>query len=59
MSFAIPKTVVRGYGGAKNSIALQKPELRKYLPQIDECFSGTINIYLHAPLDVRIPSHRR
>jgi hypothetical protein len=50
-----PGTVVRGLGGATNSIELQKPELRKYLPEIDECRSGTINVYLHAPLDVRIP----
>jgi hypothetical protein len=55
MSFAIPGTVVDGFGGATNSIELQKLELRKYFPKIDECRSGTINVYLHAPLDVRIP----
>jgi hypothetical protein len=55
MPFVIPGTVMAGFGGATNSIELQKPELRKYLPEIDECRSGTINVYLHAPLDVRIP----
>jgi hypothetical protein len=55
MSFAIPGTVAAGYRAATNSIELQKPELRKYLPQIDECRSGTINVNLHAPLDARIP----
>jgi hypothetical protein len=55
MPFAIPGTIWPGFGGAANAINLQKPELRKYPPQIDECHSGTINVYLGAPLDVRIP----
>ena len=55
MPLAIPGHIWKGFGGATNAIELQKPEVRKYFPQIDECRSGTINVHLQTPLDVRIP----
>ena len=55
MPVSIRGVVAKGFGGASNAIERQRPELRKYFPQIDECHSGTINVYLEAHLDVRIP----
>jgi hypothetical protein len=34
---------------------LQKPRLRDFLPAIDECRTGTINVQLDHALDIRIP----
>ena len=40
---------------ATNLIGLQKPLLREFFPEIDECQTGTINLQLDHALDVRIP----
>jgi hypothetical protein len=55
MPVSINGHIWNGFGGATNAIELQKPEVRKYFPQIDVCRSGTINVHLQIPLDVRIP----
>jgi hypothetical protein len=55
MPVSIRGVVGKGFGGATNAIERQRPKLRKYFPQIDECHPGTINVYLETLLDVRIP----
>ena len=55
MSLAISGNIVHGLGAATNLIGLQKPRLRDFLPAIDECQVGTINVQLNHALDVRIP----
>jgi hypothetical protein len=47
--------IVNGLGAATNAIQLQKPFLRNFFPEIDDCQTGTINIQLEYALDVRIP----
>jgi hypothetical protein len=47
--------IVSGLGAATNLIRLQKPCLRDFFPEIDECRTGTINVQLDHALDVRIP----
>jgi hypothetical protein len=47
--------IVSGLGAATNLIRLQKPRLRDFFPEIDECRTGTINVQLDHALDVRIP----
>ena len=54
MAFRIEATVVSGLGAAsgrnsdpkKGTVVLQKPHLEKYLPEIVNCFDGTINLLL-------------
>jgi hypothetical protein len=55
VSLAINGNIVRGLGAATGLIGLQKPRLRSFLPEIDECQTGTINVQLNHALDVRIP----
>jgi hypothetical protein len=55
VSVSIPCRVTRGLGAATNTIALQKPFIRPFFPQIDICHIGTINLALDLALDVRIP----
>jgi hypothetical protein len=47
--------IVSGLGAATNLIRLQKPRLRDFFPEIEECRTGTINVQLDHALDVRIP----
>lgn len=51
----ISATVKKGLQGASKAIEAQKPHVRRYFPQIDECRSGTINLALNAPLEIRFP----
>jgi hypothetical protein len=55
MPIAIDGHIISGLGDATNLIQLQKPLLRDFLPEIDNCKIGTINIQLEHALDVRIP----
>jgi len=52
---AINGHIVGGLGAANRLIRLQKPFLRDFFPEIDDCRTGTINIQLDHALDVRIP----
>jgi hypothetical protein len=58
-AFVMPLTIkghiISGLGAATNLIELQKPLLRNFFPEIDNCKIGTINIQLENALDVRIP----
>jgi hypothetical protein len=47
--------IVSGLGAASRLIELQKPLLRDFLPGIEDCKIGTINIQLDHALDIRIP----
>ena len=47
--------IVSGLGTAARLIQLQKPLLRGFLPGIEDCRIGTINIQLDHALDIRIP----
>jgi hypothetical protein len=47
--------IVRGLKAATNLVERQKPCLRKFFPQIDDCKVGTINVQLDHALDVRMP----
>lgn len=55
VSLAISGNIVCRLGAATNLIGLQKPRLRDFLPAIDQCRIGTINVQLNHALDVRIP----
>jgi hypothetical protein len=55
VSLAINGHIVGGVGAATNLIRLQRPLLRSFFPEIDECQTGTINVQLDHALDVRIP----
>jgi hypothetical protein len=55
VSLAINGNIVHWLGAATNLIEIQKPRLRDFLPAIDECQAGTINVQLNHALDVRIP----
>jgi hypothetical protein len=55
VAITIPGRVTSGLGAATNTIALQKPFVRQYFPEIDICKIGTINLALDWALDVRIP----
>ena len=44
-----------GLGAAARLIQLQKPLLRDFLPDIEDCKIGTINVQLDHALDIRIP----
>ena len=58
-------TIIHGLGHASGkahdrgpengTILLQKPLLKKYLPEIVTCHNGTINLLLDSPFEVRIP----
>jgi hypothetical protein len=48
-------TVVPGFHGASGAIELQKPLVKEFFPQIEHCKSGTINLALGVPLEVRLP----
>jgi hypothetical protein len=52
---ALNGSVIAGLGAASKLIKLQKPLLRDYLPDIDDCEIGTINVQLEHALDIRIP----
>ena len=47
--------IVSGLGAASRLIELQKPLLRDFLPGIEDCKIGTINVQLNHALDIRIP----
>jgi len=47
--------IVSGLGAAAGIIPLQSPLLRDFLPDIENCKIGTINVQLDHALDVRIP----
>jgi len=47
--------IVAGLGAASKLLALQKPLLRDFLPGIEDCKTGTINVQLDHALDIRIP----
>ena len=47
--------IVSGLGAASRLIELQKPLLRNFLPDIEDCKIGTINVQLDHALDIRIP----
>ena len=47
--------IVSGPGAASRVIELQKPLLRDFLPVIEDCKIGTINVQLDHALDLRIP----
>jgi len=47
--------IVAGLGVASRLIALQRPLLRDFLPDIAACKTGTINVQLDHALDIRIP----
>ena len=47
--------IVAGLGAASRLIELQKPLLRGFLPDIEDCKTGTINVQLDHALDIRIP----
>jgi hypothetical protein len=47
--------IVSGLGAAARVIRLQKPLLRDFLPDIENCQTGTINVQLDHALDIRIP----
>lgn len=51
----IDATIQSGWGAARRSLAVLKPHLRGYLPQIDQCYDGTINLRLDQPLRVLNP----
>jgi len=55
MAIAISGHVVNGLGAASNVIRLQKPLLREFFAELDDCRIGTINVQLDHALDVRIP----
>ena len=47
-----------GAGGPENgTIRLQKPFLRHHVPEIANCYDGTINLLLDTPFEIRIPDH--
>jgi hypothetical protein len=52
---ALSGRIVAGLGAAANVIQLQMPLLRDFLPDIESCKIGTINIQLDHALDIRIP----
>ena len=47
--------IVSGLGAAARLLQLQKPLLRDFLPGIEDCKIGTINVQLNHALDIRIP----
>jgi hypothetical protein len=47
--------IVSGLGAAAKLIQLQKPLLRDFFPDIEDCKIGTINVQLDHALDIRIP----
>jgi hypothetical protein len=47
--------IVSGLGAAASLIQRQKPLLRDFLPYIENCKIGTINVQLDHALDIRIP----
>jgi hypothetical protein len=47
--------IVSGLGAASRLIELQRPLLRDFLPGIEDCKVGTINVQLDHALDIRIP----
>jgi hypothetical protein len=47
--------IVSGLGAAARLLYLQKPLLRDFLPGIEDCKIGTINVQLDHALDIRIP----
>ena len=47
--------IVSGLGAAARLLHLQKPLLRDFLPGIEDCKIGTINVQLNHALDIRIP----
>jgi hypothetical protein len=60
----ITATIIHGLGIAggsgpgapeRGSIALQKPLLVRYFPEIAACHNGTINLLLDEPLEIRLP----
>lgn len=55
MPIALNGHIVTGLGAAARLIELQKPLLRDFLPGIEDCRIGTINVQLDHALDIRIP----
>ena len=55
MAIVIPANVAPGLGAASTTIALQKPHVARYFPEIESCHSGTINLHLAAPLEIQLP----
>jgi hypothetical protein len=47
--------IVSGLGAAANLLHRQKPLLRSFLPDIENCQIGTINVQLDHALDIKIP----
>jgi hypothetical protein len=44
-----------GYSPASATIALQRPYLKQYFPKIEDCYTGTINVLLDYPVEIRLP----
>lgn len=55
MSIAINGHIISGLGAAATLIALQRPLLRDFIPEIDSYKIGTLNVQLDNALDIRIP----
>jgi hypothetical protein len=55
LPIAIDGHIISGLGAASRLIPLQKPLLREFLPDIEICKIGTINVQLDHALDIRIP----
>ena len=47
--------IVAGLGAADNLLHRQKPLLRGFLPEIENCKIGTINVQFDHALDIKIP----
>lgn len=55
MAAVIGAKVISGLGAATRTIALQKPLLEKYLPDVGKYHDGTINVLLDYPVEIRLP----
>lgn len=53
--FTLTGTPIAGCGIAHETIAFQKPFLKKWFPQIEQCHVGTINLSLSAALVIAQP----
>jgi hypothetical protein len=52
---SIDATIVRGLGSTAECIGLQIPCLKKYVPGIEKCHVGSINLRLDQPLRILNP----
>lgn len=54
-AISINATVVRGLGAAEGTLCLQIPMLKQYVPGIEKCHYGSVNLRLDKPLRVLNP----